>query len=83
LYDDLKAIIMKIDNPANFVEFTKFIVRFGAEDDPEVFDLLAEGIGRALRKMTVEQILTILVNFAHSLNPNAHDLFVAANQEFG
>ena len=31
---------MKIDNPANFVEFTKFIVRFGAEDDPEVFDFI-------------------------------------------
>lgn len=32
--------------------------------------------------MTVDQILTVLVNFAHTLDPNARDLFQAANQEF-
>lgn len=33
--------------------------------------------------MPCDQILTILVNFAHTLDPNAAELFAAANQEFG
>ena len=59
------------------------MVFFGADDDPEVFDYLTDGINRSLRRMDVESILTVLVNFAHSLNPNAQGLFDAANQEFG
>ena len=33
--------------------------------------------------MPVDDILTILVNMAHTLNPNSQGLFEAANQEFG
>ena len=65
------------------VEFSKFIVFFGVDDDPEVFDLLTDAIMRKLRVLKVDDILTILVNFAHTLSPNAKDLFVAAEQEFG
>ena len=82
VYSDLKSVLGKIDNPTNYVEFTKFMVFFRADDDPELFDLLADGCNRFLRRMPVDDILTILVNFAHTLNPNAQELFTAANQEF-
>lgn len=36
-----------------------------------------------MKKLKVEAILTILVNFAHTLSPNAQELFNAANEEFG
>ena len=65
------------------VEFTKFVTFFGADDDPELFDVLADGISRTMRGMSVDGILTCLVNFAHSTNPNAQELFEVANQEFG
>ena len=42
LYSDLKVIISKLDLPSNLVEFTKFVVFFGADDDPEVYDLLSD-----------------------------------------
>ena len=65
------------------VEFSKFVVFFAVDDDPEVPDLLADAVLRKMRQLTVDQILTVLVNFAHSLSPNAKDLFGSANQEFG
>lgn len=82
LYDDLKFILQKTQVPENFEEFTKLITFFGADDDPELFDLLADGISRAIGEMEVETILNCLVNFAHTLNPNAEAIFRSANQEF-
>ena len=79
----MKVILQRVDSPQNFVEFSKFIVFFGADDDPEVFDCLSDGINAKMRMMPVEDILTILVNVAHTLNPNSQGLFEAANQEFG
>lgn len=83
VYEDLKALVSRIDKPANVVELSKFVVFFGVDDDPEFFDLLADAVSKKMRYFKVDDILTILVNFAHSLSPNAQELFMAANQEFG
>ena len=58
----------------NVVEFSKFIVYFGV-DDAEVFDLLLEAFSRKIREMPVDGILTVLVNFAHTLSPCASQAF--------
>jgi len=79
LYMDLKKVLQQVDRPSNLVEFTKFIVFVGADDDPEIFDILSDEINKSMRRMTVDDILTILVNFAHTLNPNSQELFEAAN----
>ena len=71
LYDDLKVILQCVDNPSYLAEFSKFVVFFGADDDPEVYDVLLDAILKQLRFLRVEEILTILVNFAHSLTPHA------------
>ena len=60
-------------------EITKFIVFFNATDDPELLDLVSDAIARQFRTLPVDDILTILVNFAHTLSPNAQDLFNMAN----
>lgn len=61
---------------------TKFVVFFGVNDDPEIFDLLCDSILRNIRSIRVDDILTILVNYAYTLAQNSNDIFNAANQEF-
>jgi hypothetical protein len=63
------------------VEFVKFIVFFGVDDDPEIFDLLTDAIIIKMRYVKVDDILTIVTNFAHTLHPSAQLIFDAANQE--
>jgi hypothetical protein len=82
LYDDLKVILQHIGRAPTVVEFSKLIVFFEVNDDPEIFDLFSDIFHRLVRKLTVEEILTVLVNIAHTLSPTAQELFSAANQEF-
>jgi hypothetical protein len=79
LYEDLKVILQCVENPKYLVEFTKFVVFFGADDDPEIFDILLDAILRQLRYLNVDDILTTSVNFAHTLTPHAQDLFNSVN----
>ena len=65
------------------MDFVKFIVFFGVDDDPEIFDLLTDAILIKLRYVNIDDLLTIVVNFAHTLHPNAQTIFDAANQEVG
>ena len=81
LYDDFKVIIQSIDRPKSLVEFVKFIVFFGVDDDPEIFDLLTDAIIIKMRYLTVDDLLTVVTNFTHTLHPNAQLIFDAANQE--
>ena len=77
--DDLKSVLSKVSQPESIVEFSKFIVFFGVDDDPEVFDLLLDGFAKSIRKTTVDGILTVLVNFAHTLSSGAAQAFQLAN----
>ena len=61
------------------MDFTKFVVFVGVNDDPEIFDLLCESIVRNIRSVRVVDILTIIVNYANSLDPNTKDIFNAEN----
>lgn len=83
IYDDLKVIIQVVGSSQHFADLCKFVVFFGANDDPELLEMLSDCIQKKIRSMQCDQILTILVNFAHTLDPNAQELFTAANQEFG
>ena len=71
LYDDLKIILQCIDVPESIVGLMKLVVFFKVDDDPEIFDLLSDAILRKIRRLTVEDVLTVTVNFAHTLNPGA------------
>ena len=69
---DLKAIIQSVKDPDNLVQLLKFAVffRLGGED-PEIYEVLADDIKKNMNKFTTDQVLTILVNFSHSLSPEA------------
>ena len=60
------------------VDLTKLVVFFRVEDDPEVFDLLQDAILVKIRRLSVDDILTLVVNFAHTLHPGAQLIFDAA-----
>lgn len=70
VYDDLKLIIQSIKDTENIVNLVKFAVffRLGGED-PEIFELLADQFKKNIQMFTTDQVLTILVNFSHSLSP--------------
>jgi len=69
---DLKQIIQSVKEPENLVEFLKFAVffRLGGED-PEIYEVLADHVKKNMNMFTTDQVLTILVNFSHSLSPEA------------
>lgn len=71
LHDDFKVIMTKTLKPSTMVQFSKLVVFFQANDDPEIFDLLSDGIARTLTAMPVEGILTCIVNLAHTGTPVA------------
>ena len=58
----------------------KFAVFFKLED-PEVYELLADQSKKNMGKMTTDQMLTVLVNFSHSLSPEAREVFEIANDD--
>lgn len=82
MHVDLKSVLLKVEKAENVVEFSKFVVFFGV-DDAEVFDLLLDAYARKISRTTVDGILTVLVNLAHTLSPSASQAFKLANQEFG
>ena len=42
LYDDIKVILQHVARAPTVVEFSKLIVFFGIDDDPEIFDLFLD-----------------------------------------
>lgn len=78
----MKWILQNIKNPLNHVEFTKFVVYFKIDNDPEIYELIADGVKANLSNFTSDEILTILVNFSHNLSTETASLFNLANSEF-
>mmetsp|Transcript_15020 Transcript_15020/g.25531 ORF Transcript_15020/g.25531 Transcript_15020/m.25531 type:complete len:412 (-) Transcript_15020:1057-2292(-) len=81
LYDDTKFILQNIDVPEHLVNFAKLIVFVKADDDPELMDILADRYNILVRSCSVVDMLTITVNFAHTLSPKSSDVFHITNQE--
>lgn len=79
---DLKFIIQSLRQVDHIVGFSKFLVFFRIEDDPEVYEILADQVKRSLARFTTDELLTILINFSHSLSTESQDLFSLANDEF-
>ena len=67
----MKVILQCIDQPESIVHLMKMVVFFSVDDDPEIYDLLTDSIVLKVRKLKVDDILTVVVNFAHTLNPQA------------
>ena len=76
-------IVQSIKEPANLVEFVKFAIFFRLSgEDPELFEILSDQVRKNIGQCTTDQILTILVNFSHSLSPEAQEVFEIANDDF-
>lgn len=59
----------------NIIGFTKFVVYFKIDHDPEIYDILADQIAKNMNRFTVDEILTALVNFTYTLSPETASLF--------
>ena len=51
------------------MEFTKFILYFKIDDDPEIYELLCDLICKKMINLNIDELLTILVNLTQTLSP--------------
>jgi tagatose-1,6-bisphosphate aldolase len=66
----------------NLVQFVKFMVFFRVDADPELYEVLSDSIKNNISKLTTDDILTVLVNFSHSLSPETATVFEVACDDF-
>jgi len=70
-YKDLKTIIRVVHSAENLEKFTKFVVFFKVDEDPELLEYLCFNIMKKLAYFTTDEILTMIVNIRHTLTPVA------------
>ena len=80
--DDIKFIMQSVRQVDHVVGFTKFLIYFRIDHDPELYEILADQIKKNIANFNTDELLTALVNFSHSLNPETTSLFELANDEF-
>ena len=78
----MKYIFQIVNQPKNIMEFTKFLLYFKVDDDPEIFELLSDRICRHMTAFKVDELLTVLVNLSQTLSPEVVEVFKLANLEF-
>ena len=71
VYQDLKIILQIVNGTDNLEKFTKFLVFFRVDEDPELLEVLCDNIASKMSYFTTEEILSILVNLNHTLSPEA------------
>ena len=69
VYYDLKQLLQLITGRDNLVNFTKFILFFKIDEDPELYELLSEAICKKIAHFTCDQLLTMMVNYNQTLSP--------------
>lgn len=74
-------MISETTSPDNLVQWSKFCTFFKV-DTSEIWTLMANWVEEYSHKFTVDELLTLLVNIAHSLSVDSGDLFDVANIEF-
>lgn len=82
VYYDLKQLLQLVTSKYHLVEFTKFMIFFKVDEDPELYELLVESICKKMKGMTVDELLTILANMTQSLSPVTEEVFQVVNEEF-
>jgi len=71
LAHDLKFIVQSVQMVDNLTDFVKFCTYFKLDNDPELYELLADQVKKRMGEFQVEEMLQILVNLSHSLTPEA------------
>ena len=71
VYQDLKIILQIVNGTDNLEKFTKFMVFFRVDEDPELLEVLCDNIASKMSYFTTDEILSILVNLNHTLSPEA------------
>ena len=64
------------------MDFTKFMVFFKVDEDPELYELLAEAVSKQGKNFSVDDLLTIMANYTQSLSPQTTEVFRVINEEF-
>ena len=71
-----------MNNPEYLTEFSKFLIFFKVDEDPELVELLCDQVCKRVKDFTIDEHLTILTNLAHTLNPAYEDVFQSVTSEF-
>ena len=64
------------------MQFTNFLVYFKVDEDPELYEILCNQICKHIQFLKIDQILMILANLSHTLNPSVIEVYKVANAEF-
>ena len=46
------------------MEFTKFLLYFKVDDDPEVYELLCDSVSKKIQYFKIDELLQVLVNLS-------------------
>lgn len=65
----------------HLVNFTKFLVFFKVDEDPELFEILTESICKSIKKLTIDDLLTVIANMSQTLSPTTPEIFRVVNEE--
>ena len=48
----------------NLVNFSKFLVFFKVDEDPELYEIVTESICKGIKKLTIDDLLTVVANMS-------------------
>ena len=82
VYYDLKQLLQLVNKPEHLVGFTKLLVFFQADEDPELYELISEAVCKHVQRIPVDDLLAVLANLSQSLSPATQEVFKVVNEEF-
>lgn len=82
VYYDLKQLMQLVNKPDHLTNFTKFVVFFKVDEDPELFELITETVCQRIMMFSVDELLTVLANMSQTLSPATKEVFKVVNEEF-
>lgn len=65
----------------NLVNFSKFLVFFKVDEDPELYEIVTESICKGIKKLTIDDLLTVVANMSQTLSPTTTEIFRVVNEE--
>lgn len=64
-------VMQLVQSPQHLVDLVRLVTHFGAEDDPELLEILSDRVANRIRSFSVKEILEATVNYARTLSPVA------------
>ena len=57
------------------------MVYFKVDEDPELYEILTEQVCKRIKHLTIDELLTVLANYSHTLSYTTEEIFRVVNEE--